>query len=76
MKKDSHWIKLAVGIAILLIVAYFMDVFDGLTTNTVIQALMRALRCVIHISLLIKWCASLQRRIIPCVKGKFMAGKI
>ena len=55
MKTDSRYIKFSVGIAILLVIAYLGEELDGLTTNAVIQALMRGLRGVIHISLLINW---------------------
>ena len=64
MKTDSRYIKFSVGIAILLIIAYLGEELDGLTTNAVIQALMRGLRGVIHISLLTSWCVSLHRRIM------------
>ena len=64
MKKDIHRFGYAVSIVILLFIAYFMDELLGLTTNPVIQASMLGLRDVIHISLLIGWCVSLQRRIM------------
>ena len=64
LKTDSRYIKFSVGIAILLIIAYLGEELDGLTTNAVIQALMRGLRGVIHISLLTSWCVSLHRRIM------------
>ena len=64
MKKDNRWFGYFSCIAILLLVAYFMDEFDDLTANTVIQAAMRGLRGVIHISLLMGWCISLYRRIM------------
>ena len=64
MKKSNRYIQFTIGITILLIIAYLLDEFNGITTNTVIQALMRGLRGVIHISLLTSWCASLHRRIM------------
>jgi len=64
LKKDNRWFGYFSCIAILLLVAYFMDEFDDLTANTVIQAAMRGLRGVIHISLLMGWCISLYRRIM------------
>ncbi len=64
LKKSNRYIQFTVGIAILLIIAYLGDELDGITANTVIQALMRGLRGVIHISLLTSWCVSLQRRIM------------
>ena len=64
LKKSNRYIQYAVGITILLIIAYLLDEFDGITANTVIQALMRGLRGVIHISLLMNWCISLHRRIM------------
>lgn len=64
LKKGNRYIQYALGIAGLLIIAYLLDEFDGITANTVIQALMRGLRGVIHISILIQWCVSLHQRII------------
>lgn len=64
LKTNSRHIKFSVGIAILLIIAYLGDELDGMTTNTVIQAMIRGLRGVIHISLLINWCVSLKQRIM------------
>ena len=64
LKKSNRYIQFTIGITILLIIAYLLDEFNGITTNTVIQALMRGLRGVIHISLLTSWCASLHRRIM------------
>lgn len=64
MKQGNHWIRYAVGVAVFLTVAYFVNQLDDMTTNTVTQALLRAIRSVIHISLLISWCASLRRRIM------------
>ena len=64
LKTDSRYIKFSVGIAILLIIAYLGDELDGMTANTVIQAMIRGLRGVIHISLLINWCVSLKQRIM------------
>ena len=64
LKKSNRYIQFTIGITILLIIAYLLDEFDGITANTVIQALMRGLRGVIHISLLTNWCISLHRRIM------------
>jgi len=64
LKKDNRWVFYSLGIAVLLIIAYLMDELDGITANPVLQALMRGLRGVIHISLLIQWCVSLHQRII------------
>ena len=64
LKTDSQYIKFSIGIAILLIIAYLGDELDSMTTNTVIQAMIRGLRGVIHISLLINWCVSLKQRIM------------
>ena len=60
MKKRNRYI----GIAVLLIIAYLLDELDGTTANPMIQALMRGLRDVIHVSMLIQWCVSLHQRII------------
>lgn len=64
MKKDIHRIVYAVGITALLLIAYLMDELSGIPENAAILALMWATRNVIHISLPIGWCASLQQRII------------
>ena len=64
MKKVDNYIKYAITITILLIIAYIFGEYNGMTQNAVIQALMRGLRGVIHISLLINWSVSLQRRIM------------
>ena len=41
LKKVNRYIQFMVGIAVLLTIAYLMEEFDDITTNTVIQALMR-----------------------------------
>ena len=64
MEKDRNLIWYAVGAAGLIVIAHLMELLDSATTNAVLQAFMRALRGVIHISLLISWCVSLHRRII------------
>lgn len=64
MEKDRNLIWYAIGAAGLIVIAHLMELLDSATTNAVLQAFMRGLRGVIHISLLISWCVSLQRRII------------
>ena len=64
LKQDDRWIRYAVGIAVLLAAAYFVNQLDDMTANTVAQAFLRAVRSVVHVSLLISWCASLRRRIM------------
>lgn len=64
LKKGNRYIQYTIGITMLLIISYFMDEFLGLTTNPVVQASMLGIRNVIHISLLMGWCISLQRRIM------------
>ena len=64
LKQDDRWIRYAVGIAVLLAAAYFVNQLDDMTANTVAQAFLRAIRSVVHVSLLISWCASLRRRIM------------
>ena len=64
MEKDRNLIWYAIGATGLIVIAYLMDLLDSVTTNVVMQAFMRGIRSVIHISLLISWCVSLQRRII------------
>lgn len=64
MKRDDRRIWYAVGVAALIAAAYFMDQLDNMTTDTVAQAFVLAIRNVIHISLIIGWCVSLRQRII------------
>ena len=64
MRKDSRNIWQAVTVAGLLMIAYSVDMFDDMTSSTVVMALLWAIRNVIHISLLITWGASLYQRII------------
>ena len=64
MKRNNGYLRTVLGISALLIVAYLMDQYAILSAHAVVQASMRALRCVIHISLLIHWGASLHRRIM------------
>ncbi|MBR5270404.1 MAG: hypothetical protein IKU21_07880 [Anaerotignum sp.] len=64
MKKNCHLVNYAVAIICLLLLAYFIDLLDHMTENTVLQALLRTVRNGIHISLLAGWCTTLQRRII------------
>lgn len=74
MEKDRHLIWYAFGAAGLIVIAHLMDLLDSVTTNVVMQAFMRGIRSVIHISLLISWCVSLQRRIInPQVRRSIVA---
>ena len=64
MKREHRWILYAFAVTGLLLLGHLMDELDEITTNTVMQALVRAVRNVIHVSLLISWCVSLQRRIM------------
>ena len=64
MKKNWHLVHYAVAVICLLLTAYSVDLLDNMTADTVLQALMRTVRNVIHISLLTAWCITLQRRII------------
>ena len=64
MKKLNRHFGFVVGIFALLLITYFLNVFDEWTVNAVVQASMRSLRNVIHISLLTHWCTSLHRRIM------------
>ena len=64
LKTNNRYSQYTVGITVLLILAYWGDEFNGITTNSIINALLWTIRNVIHISLLIGWGASLQRRII------------
>lgn len=74
MEKDRNLICYTVGAAGLIMIAYLMDLLSGMTASVVMQAFMRGIRSVIHISLLISWCVSLQRRIInPQVRRSIVA---
>ena len=53
MEKDRRLIWYAIGAAGLIVIAHLMDLLDSVTTNVVMQAFMRGIRSVIHISLLI-----------------------
>lgn len=64
LKRDNRWFSYSVCITILLLIGYCLEAFDDMTQNAVIQALMRGLRDVIHISLLMGWCISLHQRIM------------
>ena len=64
MRKNDHLIYYAAGITCLLFAAYVIGLLDNMTANTVLQALLRTVRSVIHISLLTGWCMTLQIRII------------
>ena len=64
MNKDLRWVRYAVGVALLLLAGHVMDIFDSKTTNTLVQALLRGMRSLIHISLLMGWCMTLYQRIL------------
>lgn len=64
MKREHRWILYAFAVTSLLLLGYWMNELDELTTNTVMQAFVRAVRNVIHVSLIISWCIALQRRIM------------
>lgn len=64
MKRDNRRIWYAACVVALIVAAYFMDKLDNMTTDAAAQAFVLAIRNVIHISLLIRWCVSLHQRII------------
>ena len=64
MKQENRWIRYAAGVVGLIFASYMLDQLDDVLVNTVIQAVVRMIRSVLHISLLIGWCISLQKRII------------
>ena len=64
VKRGNRLAQYAAVLTVLLIIAYLLDELDGITATPAIQALMRGLRGVIHISLLINWCVSLKQRIM------------
>ena len=74
LKKELRWYRYALGVALLLFAGYVMDIFDSKTADTVLQALLRGMRSMIHISLLMGWCVTLQQRIInPQVRRSMIA---
>lgn len=64
MKKENQWIQYAVIVVGLLLAASLMEQAAQMTANTVLQALFRGIRNVIHVSLLFGWCISIHQRIL------------
>ncbi len=64
LKNNNRGIWYAVGVACLIMAAYFMDTLDDMTANAVLQAFILAIRNVIHITLILSWCVSLHHRIL------------
>jgi len=64
LERKHRWILYAFAVTVLLLLGHLLNELDEITASTVMQALVRAVRNVIHVSLLISWCVSLQRRIM------------
>lgn len=54
----------AIGVAVLLLIAYYSRAFHTEVTNPVLKMLLVMIRSVIQISLVIAWCSSVRTRII------------
>jgi len=57
-------IKKAILVTILICIAWAMDTVDNMVESAVLQVFFLTVRNLIHISLIISWCASLYRRIL------------
>lgn len=64
LKIKMPTVKKAILVAILIMIAWLMDEIDNTVEDAVLQALFLAIRNLIHISLIIRWCTSLYRRIL------------
>lgn len=57
-------LKYAAIVAVLICIAWAMDTVDNMVESAVLQAFFLAIRNLIHISMIVSWCASLYRRIL------------
>lgn len=64
LKVKMKIVKYAIFVAILICTAWVMDMVDDMVEDAVLQAFFLAIRNLIHISLIVSWCASLYRRIL------------
>ncbi len=64
LKVKMKIVKTAVLVSILIFIAWMMDTVDNMVEDAVLQTFFLAIRNLIHISLIVSWCASLYRRIL------------
>lgn len=64
LKVKMKIVKYAILVAMLICVAWMMDTVDNMVEDAVLQTFFLAIRNLIHISLIVSWCASLYRRIL------------
>lgn len=64
LKVKMKIVKTAVLVSILIFIAWMMDTVDSMVEDAVLQTFFLAIRNLIHISLIVRWCASLYRRIL------------
>lgn len=64
LKVKMKIVKTAVLVSILIFIAWMMDTVDSMVEDAVLQTFFLAIRNLIHISLIVGWCASLYRRIL------------
>ncbi len=64
LKVKMKIVKYAILVAVLICIAWMMDTVDNMVEDAVLQTFFLAIRNLIHISLIVSWCASLYRRIL------------
>lgn len=64
LKVKMKIVKTAVLVSILIFIAWMMATVDNMVEDAVLQTFFLAIRNLIHISLVVGWCASLYRRIL------------
>ena len=64
LKVRMKIVKYAILVAVLICIAWMMDTVDNMVEDAVLQTFFLAIRNLIHISLIVSWCASLYRRIL------------
>ena len=64
LKVKMKIVKYAIFVVVLICIAWMMDTVDNMVEDAVLQTFFLAIRNLIHISLIVSWCASLYRRIL------------
>ena len=64
LKVKLKIVKYAIFVVVLICIAWMMDTVDNMVEDAVLQTFFLAIRNLIHISLIVSWCASLYRRIL------------
>ncbi len=64
LKAKLTVLKYAAIVAVLICIAWAMDTVDNMVESAVLQVFFLAIRNLIHISMIVSWCASLYRRIL------------